>query len=268
VGTPFFLFTNGTSPRGLFADAYQPDTPVTGGASGISSSAATVAGSVNPEGASVNVSFEYGLTTAYGQTTTARPTGVSNAPTPFSEELSGLPAGATIHYRAVAVSDFGKFVGADQTLTTAPSPPPPPPPGPGTTSVGRAHVSAARSSGATASVRASCVGPAGATCLLAFKLTVSETFRGHRLVAVTARRGTHRARKVVVVGAASALLSAGETKLVRISLNRTGKRLLASRHRLKATLRVTQATPAGDVATVSTQTVTFKQAKGHARRAH
>ena len=35
VGTPFFLFTNGTSPRGLFADAYQPGTPVTGAASGV-----------------------------------------------------------------------------------------------------------------------------------------------------------------------------------------------------------------------------------------
>ena len=31
IGTPFFLFTNGTSPLPLFADAYQPDAPVTGG---------------------------------------------------------------------------------------------------------------------------------------------------------------------------------------------------------------------------------------------
>jgi len=50
-GTPFFLFTNGTSPRSLFADAYQPDTPVTGAASAISTSGATMSGSVNPEGA-------------------------------------------------------------------------------------------------------------------------------------------------------------------------------------------------------------------------
>ena len=72
VGTPFFLFTNGTSPLGLFADAYQPDVPVTGAASGISTSAATVSGTVNPEGAAVKVHFDFGTTTAYGQSTAAQ----------------------------------------------------------------------------------------------------------------------------------------------------------------------------------------------------
>ena len=69
IGTPFFLFTNGTSPLGLFADAYQPDVPVTGSASGISTSAATLSGTVNPEGAAVKVHFDFGTTTAYGQST-------------------------------------------------------------------------------------------------------------------------------------------------------------------------------------------------------
>ena len=32
VGTPFFLFTDGDEHAKLFADAYQPDTPVTGAA--------------------------------------------------------------------------------------------------------------------------------------------------------------------------------------------------------------------------------------------
>jgi hypothetical protein len=64
LGTPFFLFTNGTSPLSLFADAYRPDTPVTGGASSIGTSSAIVSGAVNPAGAAVNVFFEYGTTTA------------------------------------------------------------------------------------------------------------------------------------------------------------------------------------------------------------
>jgi hypothetical protein len=118
VGTPFFLFTNGTSPRGLFADAYRPDTPITGGASDISSSAATVHGTVDPDGASVDVFFEYGTTTAYGQTTAVERTGPNQGATPFSATLTGLPARTRIHYRAVAVSDFGKFVGGDRTLKT------------------------------------------------------------------------------------------------------------------------------------------------------
>ena len=118
VGTPFFLFTNGTSPLSLFADAYQPDAPVTGGASGVGQSTATVSGSVNPEGARASVAFQFGTTTAYGQSTAAQRTGPDNAADPFSATLTGLPAGTTIHYRAVATSDFGTQVGDDQTLTT------------------------------------------------------------------------------------------------------------------------------------------------------
>jgi hypothetical protein len=123
IGTPFFLFTNGTHPRSLFANAYQPDTPVTGEASEVGTSSATVNGTVNPEGAAVKVSFQYGTTTAYGQTTAPQSSGVSNVATPFAAKLTELPAGTTIHYRAVAVSDFGTFVGADRTLqTTSPEP--------------------------------------------------------------------------------------------------------------------------------------------------
>jgi hypothetical protein len=270
IGTPFFLFTNGTSPRALFANAYQPDTPVTGAASGITSSSATVSGTVNPQGASVKESFEYGTTTAYGQVAGGQSSGVSNAATPFAAEIGGLPAGTTIHYRAVATSDFGTFVGADQTLmTVAPPSPPPPPPAPGTTSVGQAKGTHARVSGSTASVRVSCAGATGATCAVALKLTVTETFNRHKLVAVTSRASHRKTRKVVVLGTASVLLKAGETQTVRITLNRAGKRLVAKRHPLKVKLRITQATGGGGRTTVSTQTVVFKRAgKGHANKTH
>jgi hypothetical protein len=118
LGTPFFLFTNGTSPRGLLANAYRPDTPITGGASDIGGSAATVHGTVDPDGAAVNVFFEYGMTTAYGQTTAVEKMAPNEGATPFTATLTGLPARTRIHYRAVAVSDFGKFVGGDRTLRT------------------------------------------------------------------------------------------------------------------------------------------------------
>jgi hypothetical protein len=171
-----------------------------------------------------------------------------------------------IHYRVVAVSDFGTFVGADETLTTASTPPAP---GPGGTSIGHVKVSAARVSGSTASVRVSCTGPAGATCLLAFKLTVIETLKGHKLVAITARANGRKTRKVVQVGTANASLKADETQTVRIGLNRTGKRLFASRHGLTAKLQVTQPTANGGATTVSTQIVTFKPTKRtRTHRAH
>jgi hypothetical protein len=249
VGTPFFLFTNGTSPLRLFATAYQPDAPVSGAATGVGQSTATVSGSVNPEGARANVSFQFGTTTAYGQTTPAQTTGPDNAADAFSAALTGLPAGTTIHYRAVATSDFGTQVGADQTLTTQKAPPPVVP--------GKASAGHARVSGNTASVRITCKGDT--SCKVSLKLTVTETFRGHKLIAVSARKAkvTH---KTVVLGTASATIKAGRTQTVRISLNRTGRKLLAAHHKLTAKLTVAQGHR-----TVSKQKVTFKAPKHHGR---
>ena len=244
VGTPFFLFTDGTSPRGLFADAYRPDTPVTAVATAITDSSATVSGTVNPEGAAVKVSFQFGTTPAYGQSTTAQTLAPGNAATPFTAALAGLPAGTAVHYRAVATSDFGTFAGADQTLTTsAPTPPV------GTATVGRAHVT-----GITAALHVTCTGALGAHCKLSLNMTVTETRRGHRVIGVAPRlRHT-----VVGVGSAAVTLTAGNAKAVRISLNGLGRKLLATRHVLKVNLVVTEALGNGRSATVSKQAVTFK----------
>ena len=250
IGTPFFLFTNGTSPRSLFANAYQPDAPVTGGSSAMGQTTATVSGSVNPEGARASVSFQFGTTTAYGQSTAPQTTGPDNAADTFSAALTGLPAGTTVHYRAIAVSDFGTQVGADQTLTTQSTPPPPPVPG--KASAGRARVS-----GNTVSIPITCTGTTN--CKVSLKLTVIETLRGHKLVAVSARKAkvTH---KTVVLGTASATIKAGRTATVRVSLNRTGRNLLAKRHKVTAKLTVAQGRR-----TIATPKVTFKAPKHHGR---
>ncbi len=231
LGTPFFLFTNGTSPRGLFADAYQPSVPVTGAPSMITTSAATLNGSVNPQGAAVKVSFQFGTTTAYGQSTPAQTLGVGNSPVGFTAQLTGLAAGTTVHYRAVAQTDFGTFTGADQTLTTNPTPPPPP--ANGTVTVGHAKVN-----GNTVAVRITC---SGAPCKLTLKLTA---------------RGLHH--KQVGVGSTSVTLAAGQTETVRIGLNRTGRHLLATRHQLKVTLRAIQSLNGGHTSTISNQAVIIK----------
>ena len=118
IGTPFYLFTNGSSPRGLFAGAYQPAAVVTDGASSITTSSVTVHGSVNPGGASVAASFQFGPTTAYGRTTGSAKTGPDNHSDLLTAVLSGLPAGTKIHYRTVVTSDFGTFTGRDRTLIT------------------------------------------------------------------------------------------------------------------------------------------------------
>jgi hypothetical protein len=263
LGTPFLLTTAGTAPLGLFAVGYDPDAPITGAATGIGSAQATASGTVNPRGASVAVSFEYGTTTAYGQSTTPERTAPASDATPFSGELTGLPAGTTIHYRAVAVSDFGKFTGADRTLVTAsvvpPSSPPAVPPAPSA----HGSVASVATSGSIATLRVSCRGQAGATCQLRLALSVTETVSGRKLVALTASRKRRTTHRVVVVGRANVVLAAGETRSVQISLNAIGKRLLARRHRLRTSLTVNQL-GAGAVAAEAT-VVTFRggNARGH-----
>jgi hypothetical protein len=250
VGTPFFLFTNGngTTVRSLFAGAYVSGAAVTGAARNIGTSTATLAGAVNPQGARVNASFQFGTTTAYGQATPPQTLGADTASDPFTAALTGLPAGTTIHYRAVATSDFGTVAGPDQTLSTSASPP---------VKRGKASVGHARVLGTTASVKITCKG--ATSCKVSLRLTVRETLKGHRLVAVSARKQklTH---KTVVLGTASATIGAGHSSTVRIKLNRTGRKLLAARRRVTAKLTVTQRV-SGHNRGVSNQKVTFKARK-------
>jgi hypothetical protein len=124
LGTPFFLYTNGTSPLSLFGGAYQPGAPVTGAARSVSGVAATVVGSVNPVGSVVSAFFQFGPTTGYGQQTPSTRVGSVDTPVGFTAALTGLSPNTMIHYRAVVNTDFGTFTGADQTLHTAVPPGP------------------------------------------------------------------------------------------------------------------------------------------------
>jgi hypothetical protein len=124
VGTPFFAFTNTASgPRALFAQTYQPENVQTNAASGISAGQATLAGSVSPAGAPVQVRIEFGPTTSYGQSTATQLLQPSDTQAPFNAAVTGLPA-ETLHYRAVAISDFGTFTGPDTTVEIPANPTP------------------------------------------------------------------------------------------------------------------------------------------------
>jgi hypothetical protein len=124
LGTPFFLFTDGGTPAPLFADAYQPDTPTTGAPTAITGTGATLNGSVNPEGTAVSVSFNFGPTTSYGSSTTPQTIGPGDSPVTFTAPLTGLAGSTPIHYQAVVKTDFGTFLGGDQSFTTLDTTPP------------------------------------------------------------------------------------------------------------------------------------------------
>lgn len=67
-------------------------------------------------------------------------------------------------------------------------------------------------------------------------------------------------KRTVVVGTTTVTLGAGQSKVVRVQLNRTGRKLLAGRHKLSATLKASQRTSRGRSAVGASQTVTFKTA--------
>ena len=88
--------------------------------SGITTSTATINGTINANNATTTVTIQYGLTATYGSTINANPGFVAgNAPLSITGALSGLAAATTYHYRIVAVNSAGTVNSPDQTFTTA-----------------------------------------------------------------------------------------------------------------------------------------------------
>ncbi len=114
---------------GTSVTAYQigippsPPTVVTGAATSVTQTTATLSASVNPNGANVTeCSFEYGPTTTYGSSAPCSPLpGSGEASLPVSALLSSLTANTTYHYRITATNPGGTRQGTDETLTTLPA---------------------------------------------------------------------------------------------------------------------------------------------------
>ena len=104
--------------------AATPLTVVTGTASNITSSGATVGGNLVAKGiaGSVSVSFEYGTTTSYGRTVEGVPPTLTNTGA-FTANLPGLSPNTIYHFRAKAVGATTNY-GSDATFTTLTTPPP------------------------------------------------------------------------------------------------------------------------------------------------
>jgi hypothetical protein len=110
------------------APACLPTAPTvtTNAASALNVSGATLNGSVSSNGASTAVTFEYGLTTGYGDTLTAAtsPLATNAVNAPVSAVLTGLTCATTYHFRAVGANTIGTTNGLDRTFTTSACLPP------------------------------------------------------------------------------------------------------------------------------------------------
>ncbi len=122
VGTNAGGTTNGLDMT--FTTANAPPIVVTTAATNVSFNSATLNGTVNPNGASSTVSFDYGLTVAYGTTVAGTPSPVTgNSPVAVSVNIAALTPGTLYHYRVNGVNAGGTTHGNDMTFTTSAQPP-------------------------------------------------------------------------------------------------------------------------------------------------
>jgi DNA-binding beta-propeller fold protein YncE len=103
---------------------------VTGSASEVGSRSATLSGTVDPDGIELkDCRFEYGTSTAYGQSAPCVPAAsaipVDSSEHAVSANITGLTAGSTYHFRLVAANENDLSepnAGQDATLQTLPPP--------------------------------------------------------------------------------------------------------------------------------------------------
>ncbi len=88
-------------------------------ATDITLTTATLQGTVNANGQSTTVTFEYGTTQAYGRNVTATPNPINGTiNTSVSATISGLLANTTYYFRVKAVYQAGTTFGSEKSFTT------------------------------------------------------------------------------------------------------------------------------------------------------
>jgi hypothetical protein len=102
-----------------FTNTAAPPSAQTLAATVVSSSGATLNGSVNPNGLPTLWYFEYGTTTNYGTLTTASALPATNVNTAVSSILSALNPSTLYHFQLVASNSLGTNLGGDLTFTTS-----------------------------------------------------------------------------------------------------------------------------------------------------
>jgi hypothetical protein len=103
---------------GLFTTSAAPAV-VTGAATSVTPTSATLNGSVDPNGRATTWFFEYGTSTSYGTRTAVKSAGSGTRATQVNASVTRLRTGVTYHYRLVATNASGTTVGRDRTFSTA-----------------------------------------------------------------------------------------------------------------------------------------------------
>jgi hypothetical protein len=108
------------------ADEFAPPTLSTDAPIGLSTTGASLVGSVNPNGTETTYHFEYGTSPAYGSRTPDTGVGAATTPAGVIASIEDLQPATTYHLRLVASNASGTSASPDREFTT-PSPPGPTP---------------------------------------------------------------------------------------------------------------------------------------------
>ena len=126
LATPQGTLIAATHGRGMwtipFTLASPPPTVASGSATSVTSTTATLSGTVNPNGSTATYQFNYGTTTNYGSFVPASPgtVAIGSSPATVSVSLSGLMGSTTYDFQLVATNANGTTNGANETFTTSP----------------------------------------------------------------------------------------------------------------------------------------------------
>lgn len=93
-------------------------TATTEGVTNLSTTEATLNGTVNPSGLETKYYFEYGTQATYGHKTTEVGAGSGTTNVKVDQVITSLTRSTLLHYRLVAANSAGTSYGADKTFTT------------------------------------------------------------------------------------------------------------------------------------------------------
>jgi len=115
---------SGTIVTNTCGGAVTAPVTLTIAATAVTASGATLNGTVNDQGATTTVSFDYGKTTSYGTTVAATPATINAGvgTRAVAATRSGLACNTLYHYRVKAVNGVGTTYGGDLSFTTSACP--------------------------------------------------------------------------------------------------------------------------------------------------
>jgi hypothetical protein len=197
------------------ADEFTQPSVVTGSAFRVKLAGATLEGTVNPNTHATSYRFEYGPSTDYGKSTTARSLAAGSSLVPVSRVVTGLKPGRAYHFRIRASNSAGTSFGLDHTFRAVADK------WPGA-SIATQTVTVDKG---VAAILVGCPGGPTGTCT--GKLSLGTTGK------VTLRPAANKGRKLAL-GTKKFSIKAGRAKRVKVRISTDGRRAL-SRHRTIAT---------------------------------